>query len=97
MTPTKLRSYVRLSRPPLGDFQNRRVNHFDLIRQVLTKRPQLGEALSTMISSKKEEHIRELIEDGFGKHLPEVRRYKILECLGMRFAHLRAILRDLGQ
>lgn len=97
MTPTKLRSYVRLSRPPLGDFQNRRINHFDLIRQVLTKRPQLGEALSTMISSKKEEHIRELIEDGFGKHLPQVRRYKILECLGMRFAHLRAILRDLGQ
>lgn len=97
MTATKLQSYVRLSRPPIGDFEDRKVNHFGLVEQVLTKKPQLSQVLSAMISSRKEDSVRELIEDGFGNHLPQVRRHKILECLGIRFAHLRRILRDLDR
>lgn len=92
--PEQLRTYVRLSSPPIGDFAGNRVNHFVLVAQVLAQQARLRQTLVNMISSNRERSVRRLIETEFSEHIPKGRRRRILECLVLRFERLRQVVRE---
>jgi hypothetical protein len=88
---TESERYTRRSRPPIGDFQGKRVTHFALVEQIVRRYPTYRPILQQMVSLRKEKAVLELLEEPVATHLPKRRRWQIKHCLQKRFVTLRQI------
>jgi len=87
----ELLRYVRRSRPPIGDFEGNRVDHFTLVRQIIAKLPQFRSMLQHMVSSAKEQAVIAMLDAQLGAEFPKGRRIQLKTCLHLRFVTLREI------